>query len=284
MAYRSSLILLSLASLGAPLAAQVPDGAFRQPVAEEPATGDWNIQVGAMALGLPRYPGSGSYRAVPLPVFSAEYKGRWFLGSSRVAVGLGGGVHARKTEHWTWDLGLGVGEARREKRADVLAGMGDRGASLWAGTGLKFHTGGFHAELRGAAGLRDGAGIKGTLSIGYGTRLGGRWLGDLSVHANAADARNMAYDFGVTTSQAAARSVLISAGDPRLRSGEDRAFDPRGGLESVALGGSLICLVDAHWRWFGVAQAVQLQGDARHSPLVRNPTYGVLGAGFVYRF
>jgi outer membrane scaffolding protein for murein synthesis (MipA/OmpV family) len=237
-----------------------------------------------MALGLPRYPGSGDYRALPLPVFSAEWKGRVFLGSSRVAVGLGGGVHALKTEHWTWDLGLGIGEARRESRADVLAGMGDRGASLWAGTGLKFHTGGFHSELSAAAGLKDEAGVKGAFSIGYGAHLGGRWLGDLSLHAAAADAKNTAYDFGVTPDEAAARSALLAAGDPRLRAGEDRAFDPKGGLESAALGASLFFVADAHWRWFGVAQAVQLQGDARRSPLVRNPAYGVLGVGFTYKF
>lgn len=280
MAFRPALMFLCALSL----AAQAPDGAFPQPVPGDESGGDWNVQVGAMALGLPRYPGSGDDRALPLPVFSAEYKGRLYLGSSRVAVGLGGGVHAVKTEHWTWDLGLGIGEARRENRADVLAGMGDRGASLWAGTGLKFHAGGFHMELKTAVGLKDEAGVKGSLTLGYGARLGGRWLGDLSLHATAADAKNTAFDFGVTLQEAAARSALLASGDPRLRAGEDRAFDPRGGLESAALSGSLIFVADAHWRWFGVAQAVQLQGDAKDSPLVRNPTYGVLGVGFAYKF
>lgn len=280
MATRIPLIFFCALSL----AAQVPDGAFQQPVPEDAGGGDWKVQLGAMALGLPRYPGSGDYRALPLPVFSAEYKGRLYLGSSRVAVGAGGGVHAVKTEHWTWDLGLGAGEARREKRADVLAGMGDRGASLWAGTGLKFHAGGFHIELKTAAGLKDEAGVKSSLAFGYGARLGGRWLGDASVHAVAADAKAMAFDYGVTPQEATARAALLASGDPRLRAGEDRAFDPRGGLESVALSGALIFVADAHWRWFGVAQAVQLQGDAKDSPLVRAPTYGVLGAGFTYTF
>ena len=280
MAFRSALMFFCAACL----AAQAPEGAFRQPVPEDASSGEWNVQVGAMALGLPRYPGSGDYRALPLPVFSAEYKGRLFLGSSRVAVGLGGGVHALKTEHWTWDAGLGVGEARRESRADVLAGMGDRRASLWAGTGLTFHSGSFHSELSVAAGLKDEAGMKGTFSIGYGARLGGRWLGDLSLHAVAADAKGTAYDFGVTPDEAAARSALLAAGDPRLRAGEDRVFDPGGGLESAAVSGTLIYAADAHWRWFGVAQLVQLQGDAKDSPLARTPAYGVLGAGFTYKF
>lgn len=275
--------LLASLLLGLSMAAQVPDASLGQPE-DKPSSGDWSVQLGAMALGLPRHPGSGDYRVLPLPVFSAEYKGRLFLGSSRVAVGLGGGVHALKTEHWTWDAGLGAGEARGERRADVLAGMGDRGASLWAGTGLKFHAGGFHSELSVAAGLKDEAGMKSTFAIGYGAHLGGRWLGDLSLHATAADAKNTAYDFGVTPDEAAARSALLAAGDPRLRAGEDRAFDPKGGLESATLGGSLIYAADIHWRWFGLAQIVQLQGDAKDSPLVRNPTYGVLGAGFTYKF
>lgn len=282
MAIRPALTFLFV--LSASLAAQVPDVAFRQPVPEDTGGGDWKVQVGAMALGLPRYPGSGDYRALPLPVFSAEYKGRLYLGSSRVAVGLGGGVHAMKTEHWTWDLGLGIGEARRESRADALAGMGDRSASLWAGTGLKFHAGGFHSELQTAVGLKDEAGVKSAFSLGYGARLGSRWLGDLSLHAALADAKNTAYDYGVSPEEAVTRASLLASGDPRLRAGEDRVFDPHGGLESVALSGSLIFIKDAHWRWFSVAQAVQLQGDAKDSPLVRNPTYGVLGVGFAYRF
>lgn len=88
----------------------------------------------------------------------------------------------------------------------------------------------------------------------------------------------------MTPDQAAARAALLASGDPRLRSGEDRAFAPGGGLESVALTGTLAFVADAHWRWFGLAQIAQLQGDAKDSPLVRNPTYGVLGAGFTYKF
>ena len=284
MSFRSKLVLSSLSLMAMALSAQVPDTPYRQPVEEDTSTGDWNVQLGAMALGLPRYPGSGDYRGLPLPVFSAEYKDRIFLGSSRVAVGLGGGVHAVKSDHWTWDLGLGVGEARRESRADVLAGMGDRGASLWAGTGLKFHNGGFHTELKVAAGLNEEAGVKGTFSIGYGAHLGGRWLGDVSMNAVEADAKNTAFDFGVTPEEAAARTALIATGDPRLRAGEGRAFAPSGGLESVSLGGALFYVADAHWRWFGIAQVTQLQGDAKDSPLVRNPTYGTLGVGFTYKF
>lgn len=268
-----------------PLAAQAPDleAPFRADVQAGDASG-WRIQLGAMALGLPRYPGSGESRVLPLPVFSAEYGGRLFLGSSRVAVGLGGGIHAVRTEHWTWDLGLGLGEGRKASRADVLAGMGDRRASLFAGTGLRFHAGGFHAEVKAAEGLRDEAGGRASLTMGYGAALGGRWFGDLSLGAEAADAKGVAFDYGVTPDQAAARAALIAAGDPRLRPGEDRVYAPGGGLERVALTGLLAFAADAHWRWFGLAQVAQLQGDAKDSPLVRNPTYGTVGVGFTYRF
>ena len=283
MASRSVPLLLAFLALGPALPAQVPDAPLGQ-IEDSPGSGDWTVRLGAMALGLPRYPGSGDYRALPLPVFDAEYKDRVFLGASRVAVGLGGGVHLVKSANWTWDLGLGAGEGRRESRADVLAGMGDRRASLWAGTGLKFHAGGFHASLAGAAGLRDEAGLKGALSFGYAGLLGGRWVGDLSARATAVDAKGMAYDFGVTPDQAAARTALLASGDPRLRAGEDRAFSPKGGIESVAVTGLLAFVVDLHWRWFGLAQVARLQGDAKDSPLVRNPTYGTLGVGFAYRF
>ena len=279
-------LLLLPALLPACLAAQAPDldAGFRAPAGEARGDSGWRVDLGAMALSLPRYPGAGDSRVVPLPVFSAEYDGRLFLGSSRVAVGLGGGVHAVRTEHWTWDLGLGLGEGRKEARADVLAGMGDRRASLFAGTGLRFHAGGFHAGLKVAEGLRDEAGGRASVSVGYGAALGGRWFGDLSAGAEAADAKATAYDYGVTPDQAAARTALLASGDPRLRPGEDRAFAPGGGLARVALTGLLAFAADAHWRWFGLAQVTRLQGDALDSPLVRTPTYGTVGVGFTYRF
>jgi outer membrane scaffolding protein for murein synthesis (MipA/OmpV family) len=221
---------------------------------------------------------------VLLPVFRAEYGNRLYLGSSRVSVGFGGGVHLVNSRRWTWDLGLGVGERRREERADTLAGMGDRRAELWAGTGLHVRQGPFRAGLTLAAGLGDGAGTRGTLSAGFAGRLAPRWSGGVDLTATASDAKHMAYAFGVDPQQAARRTQLLAEGDPRLRPGEDRPYTPAAGLQEVALGAHLAWVMDRHWRGFGLVRLARLQDTAKQSPLVREDSNATVGLGFSYRF
>ncbi len=250
----------------------------------EASASRWRVSLGAMALGLPTYPGSGEGRVVLLPVFRAEYGKRLYLGSSRLSVGFGGGVHLVNSGHWAWDLGLGIGERRREGRADTLAGMGDRRADLWAGTGLHLRQGPFRVGLTFAAGLGEAAGTRSTLSVGFAGRLAARWFGGVGLTATAADAKHMAYAFGVDPEQAAARTRLLVEGDPRLRPGEDRAYAPGSGLQDLALGAHLAWVVDRHWRAFGLLRFAQLLDAAKQSPLVREDSDATVGLGFSYRF
>jgi len=267
-------LLLGLCGLA--LAAQAPPPG--------PGRGDWNVQLGAMVLEAPKAPGAAETWLLPLPVFSAEYRERLFLGSSPAGLGLGAGFHLQHSRRCTWDLGLGVREPRRESRADELAGMGNRGAGVFAGTALKLQAGHWHGSLGLAAGLGAAAGLRGTLALGLGGPLGGRWLGSLTASAGAAEAKAMAYDFGVDSAQAQARTALLAAGDPRLRPGEDRPWAPGGGLQELALAGHLGYRVDAHWSGFGLVKAARLQGDAKASPLTRQPTGLTAGMGFSYQF
>jgi outer membrane scaffolding protein for murein synthesis (MipA/OmpV family) len=254
------------------------------PLGEPMGQRDWQVQLGAMSLVTPRSPGSDQSRLLLLPVIDAEYRGIYYLGSSRVGVGLGGGVHAYRDSTYTWDLGLGVGEGRRESRAEVLAGLGNRSPSLFGGTAFRAQSGLLSASLSVALGLKDEAGLRSTLRFGVGGRLGGPWSGGVQVSATAADARAMAYDFGVNPGQALVRAALIGTGDGRLRPGEARVWSPRGGLSETAFGGHLDYRVDAEWRWFGLLRASQLHGDAKGSPLARQADGLTFGAGFAYRF
>ncbi|HJV23417.1 MAG TPA: MipA/OmpV family protein [Holophagaceae bacterium] len=270
------------------LRAQVPEEFNLPPEAREvaPAAGDaaWRFRVGAMLLAGPKVPGSEEGRVIPLPVLSAEYRDTLVLGSSRIGVGAGAAVHLVKTRSFTWDLGLGLGERRRESRADELAGMGDRQAGLWAGTALRGRWGGFGTSLSWAAALQDSAGQRATLSVGYGGRLAPRWLGSVAISATWANADAMATEFGVSPEQAAARSALILAGDPRLRPGEDRAYAPQGGLRDTALTAMLTYLPVRSWRWFTLGRVEALGSEVKASPLVRRGTDARLGVGFSYAF
>ncbi len=251
---------------------------------EPTAPGAWRFRAGVMAFVAPAIPGSAQDRFLALPVFSANYDGRIFLGSSLVSVGIGGGWRLLKTEHLTWDLGLGVGENRPERRADELAGMGDRSADAFLGTGLRLHSGGWHVSLKVATGLAQDSGARATLDLGHGRRLASRLLGGLGVSGTWGTTQNLAWDFGVTPGQAVLRQQLLANGDGRLRVGEDRAYAPQGGLRELNASTYLVVLLPGRWQLFGALRATSLQGDARHSPLVRRTSYlsGALGASLSF--
>ncbi|BDU72213.1 MipA/OmpV family protein [Mesoterricola silvestris] len=243
----------------------------------------WTGTVGAMVLTYPSAPGSATNRTLLLPTLGAQY-GRFYLGSSRVALGFGGGVQVWRTPAWTWEVGVGAGDGRPENRAPELAGMGDRSRSVWAGTGLLWRGGGWNAKATVAHGLRDSAGNRGTLSVGRILRLAPQWTLSAALHADWADADNMAYDFGITPEQALRRAALVAAGDTRLKPGDTGPFAPGAGLRDVGGMASLIFhpgpRFSYHLSLFGGA----FQGGARTSPLVRRETYLNAGAGFGYRF
>lgn len=262
------------------LPAQVADEFALPPAPAAPDPGGWRVQVGAMALALPNSPGSGEGRVVPWPVVSAAYGDRLLLGASRIGVGAGAALHLVRVRGFRWDAGLGIGERRREARADELAGMGDREASLWAGTALRARAGIFGASLSWAAGLGSGAGTRSTLSVGLGGRLEARWFGSLALSASWADARQMAYEFGVNASQAAERARLRAAGDPRLRPGEAVPYEPQAGLRDRAATALLAYAPAPRWRVFALLRVETLGDAAATSPLVRKPTGTTFGIGF----
>ena len=279
---RSVLLFLLASTL---LPGQVPEE-FALPenaLAREDGPRDWRFQVGAMVLALPKAPGSEEGRVLPWPVLSAQYQDWLVLGASRIGLGAGATVRLVRHRAFGWDVGLGVGERRREERADELAGMGDRDSSLWAGTAVRARAGSFGASLSWAAGLGQGAGTRATLSVGVGGRLQPRWHGSMALSSSWADARQMAFEFGVDPEQAATRAGLISAGDPRLRAGEDRPFQPRAGLRDSAATFTLSYAADLRWRIFGLARIERLGDQPAASPLVRKPSQGLLGAGFSCR-
>lgn len=259
-----------------PLAAQQPAGGT-------PPPDHWTGTVGAMVLTVPAAPGASKNRTLLLPTMSAQY-GRFFLGSTRVALGFGGGVQLWRTREWTWEVGLGVGDGRPENRAPELAGMGDRNLGGWAGTGLLWRSKGWNAMAAVAHGLADGAGNRATLSLGRSIRLAPRWSLTAALNATWADAEGMAYDFGIDAGQAQRRAALVAAGDTRLGANDTGPFAPGAGLRDV---GGLLSLgyhpgkrVSYHLSLFGTT----FPGDARRSPLVKRESSLNGGAGFSYRF
>jgi len=272
-----ALVLLSATAL----AAQDPLPYLDAPAGKDPG---WSVTLGARLMDYPSYLGSDTARTRLMPLFAAEYDHRFYLGSSRVGPGFGGGVHLLRARGFTWDLGLGVGDSRPESRSPLLAGMGDRGRDVFAGTGLHYRVGGFHAGVTISHGLEADAGNRATLTLGQMLPLASRWRLGLGVHGTWADARAMTYDFGVTPAQAATRALLTAQGLAGFTAAQVGPFVPSAGLRDV---GGLVGLSyqpKPRWVWTVGVNGGLLQGDLRNSPLAGRNDYLGAGVGVAYRF
>jgi outer membrane scaffolding protein for murein synthesis (MipA/OmpV family) len=279
MTMRLTFPLLLLASTA--LAAQDPMTYLQ--VGEGPDHG-WSFLLGARLMENSSYLGSDTTRTRLRPEFSAEYDHRWYLGSSRVGPGFGGGVHLLHDQGFTWDLGIGVGDSRPESRSPLLEGMGDRKAEIFGGTGLHYRHEGFRAGLALSHGLRDDAGDRATLTVGQTLPLVPRWYLNLGLHGTWEDAKAMAYDFGVTPGQAQARAALVAAGTATFPAADVGPFAPPAGVRDLGALVSLSYRPAPRWVWTAGVNGGVLQGSARTSPIVGKNGYLGVGVGFGYRF
>jgi outer membrane scaffolding protein for murein synthesis (MipA/OmpV family) len=240
--------------------------------------------VGVGAAIMPRYVGSDEYRVMPMPIISLEYKNRLYLGGSSTGVGGGVGAYVVRNQALTWSVDYNGSEARPERRGDALAGMGRRHAASFAGTSVAYTLGTVTANAGVAVGLGRSEGSYGTVGLSTQRQLTSRWVGSLSTGATVASARNMAFDFGVSDEQSAARRALIAAGDTRLEPGDGRAYAPKGGLKEFHGGASLAFLVNDRMRLLAFAQGTRLSHDAELSPLVRARDSGAGGIATAFTF
>jgi outer membrane scaffolding protein for murein synthesis (MipA/OmpV family) len=240
--------------------------------------------IGVGVATLPKYVGSDEYRVLPIPVVQLEYKGRLFLGGSPSGVGVGLGAHLVRTSSFAWDVGYAGSEARPEKRGDALAGMGKRSAGSFASSGVSYRFGAVLANAGVGVGLGKDQGSYGTVGLATERQLARRWVGSVSTGATFADGKNMAFDFGVTTAQSAARQALIAAGDPRLQGIDAGAYSPDAGLKEVRGAAQLAYLLTERTRAVAFAQGTHLSNEAARSPIVRERTGVTTGVALAYGF
>ena len=244
----------------------------------------WSASLGARVLDHPAYLGSDRQRTDLLPVFSAEYDRRWFLGTSRVGPGFGGGAHLVQSGGFTWDLGAGFGDSRPESRAPLLAGMGDEKAYLFIGTGVHYRRQGFHAGLTLSHGLREDAGDLATLTVSQTVPLAPGWHFTGGLHGTWADTDAMAYGFGISPAQAANRAALAASGAASFTPAQIGPFSPSAGARDAGALLGLSWRPGPRWTWTVGLHGGVLLGGLRDSPLVaRNDYYGA-GLGFAYHF
>lgn len=274
-------LLFLLPLILAPLQAQE---LLEPPGASESLRGRWSMVLGAQAMAVPAYEGSDQHRLLAVPLISGSYDGRYYFGASQIGVGVGGGLHLVQRPGFSWNLGMGVGDRRPEGRADALAGMGNRAASLWTGTTATWRWDAFRLGLSLAQGLRGDEGTRLSLNLGHALPIAPGWTLGTGLQASWSSARNMRYDFGIEAEQAARRAALWAAGDRRLTPSDLGPYTPGAGIRS--LGATLYLGYSPAPRWQAnlFLRGSALQGDAKASPLTPRDSALMGGLGFARRF
>ncbi|HVE80368.1 MAG TPA: MipA/OmpV family protein [Gemmatimonadaceae bacterium] len=249
---------------------------------QPPPTGRWHADVGIVSTVMPAYPGSDEQTVRALPMASVEY-GRFFLGPSTAGLGAATGAYLVRSSAFTWTAEVGAAMSRMDDGADALAGMDDQSVGAVLGSHVAYMTPIAKLSASVAAGRRKHEGLSGNLSVETGAPIG-RWMVGAGTSAVFGDHYNVAYDFGVSSREAARRQALVAGGDTRLRPGEDRAFAPRGGLKELRTQAMIGRTLSERITGAMFAGVSRLEGDAADSPLTRRRTTVSSGVALLYRF
>lgn len=233
-----------------------------------PPNGD-DFRFGGGGIETPAFLGSETRRKLVVPLFSATFDGKYYIGSSYTGLGGGVGMFLHKDSSMVWSLGLGGDIPRKEEYAPELQGMGDRPAGIYANSGAAWHDGIFHVSTGIAVGLRSDEGSMARVDVGIGGLIAPRWFGSFGVNATLANAQQNAYDYGISDAQAATRAALIASGASSLFPGEAGPFTPSGGWQRTGFGGVLSYLFSPNWALSAFAGQGRLRGSVLDSPLIR---------------
>jgi MipA family protein len=260
------------------LAAIVSLGAVAPCAAQQSSGRSFTGVVGLAVVAVPEYSGSEETRVLPVPLVQVEYRNRLYIGGSQGGASAGIGAFLLRRPTVTWDVGLTGSIARDEDRGDALAGMGKREAAAYAATGLSYRMAFVQASANAAVGLAEEQGSFARIGLGAEVPVAGRLTAGLSTGATFANARHMAFEYGVTAEQSARRQALLDAGDPRLDGIDVAAYAPSGGLKELNVGASLAWMLTSRTRLVMFARGSRLSDEAAASPIVRSRTETVTGA------
>ncbi|UNE46771.1 MipA/OmpV family protein [Aquisalinus flavus] len=232
-----------------------------------PTAGDWDIQVGAIAIAGNDYPGADAVQGMVVPYFDITWRDRYFIDPIRgIGVQLAGerGTGTSLAAGIAWDFG------RDEDDSAALRGLGDLdgGPALRVAGRYRLGYVALGATLMQSLGGDTGA----ELVLDASTRLptGERLTIIPSVRATIGnDQRHDAF-FGVTPDQSAASNFT--------------PYDPDGGVTSYGV--QLAGFYDLTDRLFatGIIASDTLTGDAADSPIVEREDQLFVALGLVRKF
>ena len=173
--------------------------------------------------------------------------------------------------------------ARNEKDAKALKGMGDRKTGFFGGLEFAYRTVPFAASMEVLKGANK-AGLAASLNLGHTYRFNEQWGLELGLTGVWGDKDYHAWEFGITSAQAARRQALIDAGNRDLRPADTRPFTPKEGMREIRAETMLQWNLTERWMTFAIVQHGRLLNDAANGPLTRSKNQTSFGIGFGYQF
>jgi MipA family protein len=238
--------------------------------------GDWDIKLGAGVMVAPRYEGSDTYVALPIPALGIAWRGI-------VSLGQGGlEVNALRGSNYRFGAGLTYNPGRTEKGSSFfgtdlyganhdLRGMGDIDAALGVRAFGSYTLGpvSLNASITKFTGEQND-GLLVNTGVSLPLHPWKRLVVSPSVSSTWADDNYMQTFFGVSAQQSA-RSGLP-------------AYNAGAGIKDVTVGLNASYLFDHHWFLMTNTGVKQLLDDAQDSPITHESTSPVFSSVVGYRF
>ncbi|MFY3383697.1 MipA/OmpV family protein [Paracidovorax sp. MALMAid1276] len=236
-----------------------------------------NYALGAIISTSPDYAGGAGRKNSLRPAWAVEY-GRFRLSTSRGSAFMGHGLRPRESgasatlaesDRFHVSASLRIDKGRDGSDASILVGLPSVRSTLRARV-----SGGYALTDRLSVGVgvsqdllgRDG-GAQASVSMGYAWPVTEQTRVTFGAGASMGDKTYLRGHFGVPANSA--------TGLP--------AFSPGGGVYSVDAGVEVMSAINRHWVVYGAARVSRLQGDARRSPVVVDPTGYSVSVGLAYR-
>jgi MipA family protein len=226
----------------------------------------WNVTLGAGLAAVPRYLGAASDRVGVIPLISASYEGKLFLGPLGIGYAAinSGGFHAGPL--------LGLMGGRPQDADPHLEGLGDIATSMSAGGFGLYQLGHlvFMAAVEQAV-THTGNGLVGLAQINYRVALIPHRL-NMTIGPQMEVANNLHEQtwFGVTPAQAS------QSGLPQ--------FTPGGGVTDYGAHVDFSYRCSQHLILHALASVKELTSTVSDSPIVERRLQQLAGAGLAYQF
>ena len=223
------------------------------------------VSLGLASIYAPKFTGADEYETLPIPIVFVQYDRFTLGGVSGISYDMfrGKGVKA--------GLALGYFRGRNESDANYLQGVGDLESSADLRLFVRKAFGPFHLTANIKRDFsEDVGGITNAVSAGYSyratskfslsTNLLARWMND--THAEAV--------FGISEQQAQVSSLSQT--------------NAKAGIESGTLSFTALYLINHRWTITSTVSTTQYLGDAKQSPITRDPKPTLFMTSVSYRF